>query len=496
MFDRGLSANITRAAGGLSLWTIIAIANPSGGLAQLPMMQPTPPTQPQGTTLPVEPNYTLCGGDRIRIDILDEPGISGEYSVPLGGTLSLPLVGNIDVLGATIDQADAAITNAYARYLKRPVITVTLLSPRPLNVWISGEVNNPGVRTIRLIQGEGALSGVQYPTVTQAIQLGGGVTLAADVRNIQVRRPQPSGAVQVINVNLWEVLQTGDRTQDLLLRDGDTIYVPTAISTNLTETRQLTSTGFAAPLEQPRTVAVVGEVYRPGTYAVTGAATASELRPGGLPTVIPAIQLAGGITPLADIRNIHIRRPTKIGTEQIISVNLWQLLQVGDLSQDATLQNGDTIVIPTATAVNPAEASDLATSSLAPRSIQVSVVGEVQRPGVVAVPPNTTLNQALLVAGGLRENRANRSNVELIRLNPDGTVSREIVALDFSEGLNNQNNPLLQNNDVVLVNPTGLARFSDNVEVALSPALRFRQTLDVPVLAIELLRLLGIIRRD
>jgi polysaccharide export outer membrane protein len=71
--------------------------------------------------------------------------------------------------------------------------------------------------------------------------------------------------------------------------------------------------------------------------------------------VTRAIDLAGGIKPLADVRRVQLRRLTKSGTEQLIDINLWQLLQTGDVSQDAILQDGDTIVVPTATVVNPAE---------------------------------------------------------------------------------------------------------------------------------------------
>jgi len=61
---------------------------------------------------------------------------------------------------------------------------------------------------------------------------------------------------------------------------------------------------------------------------------------GGLPTVTRAIQLAGGITSVADIRNIR-SMTTKTGAEQTLNIDLWQLLHNGDESRH-DCADGDT----------------------------------------------------------------------------------------------------------------------------------------------------------
>jgi polysaccharide export outer membrane protein len=99
----------------------------------------------------------------------------------------------------------------------------------------------------------------------------------------------------------------------------------------------------------------------------------------------------------------------------------------------------------------------------------VNIVGEVTRPGGVAVPPNTTLNQAILAAGGFNNSRARRNRVELIRLNPNGTVTKRTVAVDLAAGINETTNPLLRPNDVVVVGRSTLAETSDFLGSLLSP---------------------------
>ena len=300
---------------------------------------------------------------------------------------------------------------------------------------------------------------------------------------MQIRRRGAPGRQQQFSVDLFDLLRNGDLSQDISLRDGDTIFIPTTTTLNSAENRLLADATFASQPNVPLKIIVVGEVLRPGPYTVTSGnvvqnpagVTGPSALPGGAgnvvgdrPTVTRAIQLAGGITPSADIRRVEIRRPTRTGAEQLIAVDLWQLLQGGDLAQDAILQEGDTIAIPTATNIDPAEAPQIAAASFSPNLIRVNVVGEVARPGSVEVPPNTPLNQALLAAGGFN-NRARRSRVDLIRLNPNGTVSKRTIDINLAQGINDQSNPILRNNDVVVINRSGLASVSDTLGTILSP---------------------------
>ncbi len=469
---------------GLTLFALMGASWSSIAVAQLPTLQPEqlqqaplndrlrqlPQAPPINSSTQLQSSYILGGGDRVFIDVFQVPQYSGEYQVPVDGVLYLPLIGGISVQDLTLVQATNAIARAYSRLLKRPIITVRLLAPRPINVFVAGEVNRPGSFTLNLTSGAGNTPGVQYPTLTQGLIQAGGVTLTADISQIQVRRRRAGGgADQLFVVDFQNLLRTGDRTQDLTLRDGDTIFIPTATAVNLPQTRQLATASFAADPNRARTVAVVGEVKRPGSYILIGTATDRAGIIGGLPTVTLALQQAQGIRPLADIRNIQIRRLTSAGAEQIISVNLWQLLQNGDFSQDAILQEGDTVVVPKATEIPPAEAVELAQARFSPDTINVSVVGEVEAPSTLKVPPNTTLNQALLTAGGFKTSRARRSNVELIRLNPNGTVSRENVPVDFAQGANAKNNPILRDNDIVVVSRSNTARVADALNLFLSP---------------------------
>jgi polysaccharide biosynthesis/export protein len=243
---------------------------------------------------------------------------------------------------------------------------------------------------------------------------------------------------------------------------------------------------------RPLKIAVLGQVNRPGAYIISpisGTETSrtnlsdrtSAITGSQWPTVTKAIQTASGITQLANIRKIQIRRQQRGGVEKLIDLDLWKFLQEGEQNQDLTLRDGDSITIPMATNLDPAEATEIATSNFSPDTIKVSVVGEVMTPGLVTVTPNTSLNQAVLVSGGFKSGRSLQRDVELIRLNPNGTVSRRGISIDFSKNLDESTNPALRNNDIIVVKPNAVARTTDFLNLVVSPITG----------AIGLLKLLG-----
>jgi polysaccharide biosynthesis/export protein len=227
---------------------------------------------------------------------------------------------------------------------------------------------------------------------------------------------------------------------------------------------------------RPISIGVSGQVFRPGTYIVggdsPGSPTGGNINVNGItriPKLTFAIQSAGGITPKADIRTIQVRRPQMGRQDMVINVDLWRLLKEGDLSQDVLLRDGDSIVIPEATSVTAAEYTALALTTISPATINVNVVGEVRRPGLNQMIPNSPLNNAILMAGGFVPGRANPNKVQLIRLNPDGTITQKQLKVNIAGGIDPQSNPTLQNNDVIVVGRSGLASFSDSVGQVLAP---------------------------
>lgn len=442
--------------------------------ATLPRFEPEPsrPVVPAATVTPAA--YVLGSGDQIRVDVFRIEAYSGDYEVAIDGSLNLPMVGKVFIQGLTLEQAQGAIAQAYSTRLRRPIINIRLLSPRPLQISVAGEVSRPGGYTL-------GREGTQFPSLVNALQVAGGVTQSADVRQVLIQRragvSEPANEPPVIVADLWQFLTTGDARNNVTLRDGDTIFVPTRTTYDPEESRQLAVASFAADESQPLNIAVIGEVFRPGPYTVTGTARTGDAGlPGGSsggggipPTVTRAIQVAGGIKPQANIREIQIYRRTRSGQQQTIAINLWDLLAEGDITEDVVLQEGDSVFIPQAAELLPGELAEVAAASFSPDTIRINVVGEVDRAGTVEIPPNTPLSQGILAAGGFDNRRARTVDVELVRLNLNGSVTRRTIAVDFAAGIDDEANPLLQNNDVIIVQRSLSATVADTVNTITTP---------------------------
>jgi polysaccharide biosynthesis/export protein len=536
-------------------------------------------------------SYTLGPGDRLRVDIFNVPEYSGEFYVLGDGAINLPVVGAIPLQGLTIQRASAVLTSYFSRYVKRPIVTISVLAPRPVQfavagevtragsytipftpenrkfpsisqaiqlaggttqtanlrqvqvrraatgrivtvnlfdvlqrgntsqditlrdgdtiyisrseevspsdrlrlagsnlanqdatvkVAILGEVGKPGTYTLRGEAGAnvGGIGGrVTPPTLTEAIKIAGGSTASADLSKIKVRRNTRTGPGQTVPINLMSLLQSGDFGQDIILQDGDTILLPTATTINSANSSLVAASNLGPQAISPPKVIVVGEVNRPGTYTVKGESnnTNNNTQLAGvvaLPTITNAIQAASGIKPTANIRQIQLIRTNRNG-EQKIAIDLFKLIQNGDSSQDFILQEGDRIFIPMAQAANPEEVELVASSTLSPAAIKVNVIGEIAikagKGGSIDVPPNTTLNQALLIAGGFDNVRSNKNEVDFIRLNPNGTVTKRMIKLNFARGIDPENNPRLQNNDTIVIGRNNLTRIGDGFSTILTP---------------------------
>jgi len=403
--------------------------------------------------------YILGPGDRININIFEVAEFSGEYLVLVDGTVSLPLIGNVSVRGLTLSEAAELINRQYSPFLKRPFATVTLIVPRVTKIAIVGEVSSPGSYEIK----SGGNQNDPFPSITDVIELAGGITAAADIRSVYVRRIVENSE-QVYTVNLWQLLNRGNLDRDVFLRDGDEVIVATKDRLDRKESLQLIDANFGIKANQPIDVIVVGQVFRPGTYKLQPDKDLVEP-----PTVSQAIQKAGGINALADIRNIKLRRQKRDGSIETIDLDFWKLLTTGEITEDIILQQGDSINIPKVEKIDPTEAEILGKANFAPANITVYVVGELDKPGAIQVPLNTPLNQAIVAAGYFDLIRANRKKVDFVRLNEDGTVIKRKIKVDLSQNNASENNPILRQNDAIIVGRSGLTAFTDTIKTVVDP---------------------------
>jgi polysaccharide biosynthesis/export protein len=348
MLVPGLDKTMTRPAQSFVLAALTTLVTSTIATAE------TAPQPPKGSFTPyptlniqVDPNltnvnkadYVLGPGDQLQINMYGQADLfTGPSTVLVDGTISLPFVGRVPVAGRTVREVEVTVTDLYKKFFKRPNLTIVLAKPRQLTLAVSGEVVKPGTYPFTGVD--------QIPTVSQLLKLSGGVTPSADLRNVQIRRSKfgAPGVYESISVNLMKLIQEGDISQDIRMRDGDIVFIPVAAKPSLADFAAAADSSFAAANTDPLNIAVIGEVFRPGPYTVQASnsvvgqagtqGTPSGASGKNLPTVSQAVQLAGGIKPEADVRKIQVRRITRTGTEQLLAVDLWKLLVEGDIRQD------------------------------------------------------------------------------------------------------------------------------------------------------------------
>ena len=249
---------------------------------------------------------------------------------------------------------------------------------------------------------------------------------------------------------------------------------------------------------RPVRVAITGEVQRPGLYSIgrggTNQLTSSGVASGGgvniqtsgPPTLLEAIQKAGGLTAYGDLRHLTVQR--RMGAPgspvKTLQFDFWQSLSGGGPVTNPLLYDGDSISIPRAENLTEPELLAVASSTFAPDTITVNVVGEVARPGTQNVKANSPLSGALLSAGGLTR-RGSESNVRLLRLLPSGAIKQAQIRFNPAAPLGSAQNPPLQQGDVVVVDRHGWAKATDSLSDAVQPI--------GPIInASSLLRILGL----
>lgn len=277
----------------------------------------------------VAPNYILGPGDEIGITVYGYDEMAVQKVVLSDGTILMPLLNSVRVAGLTPDQLALQLERDLNNYLVEPDVSVSLLTLRPVEVTVTGEVQRPGpVRLRGLInsqQGGGNQPEDAIPSLSTALVRAGGITRYADLRGIELRRFDGNGGSAPTVINLWDAISSGSMAPDLVLQDGDTIYVPRLASGEVDQ--RLISRSSLAP-ETVR-VRVVGEVVNPGEVAVPPNSSVSS-----------AVAIAGGPTNDAELDDVVFVRMNEQGEIERYDMDLRNLMD------DFQVQDGDVVIVP------------------------------------------------------------------------------------------------------------------------------------------------------
>ena len=190
--------------------------------AQVPAQSPAQAVQSVFDRDSLTPDYRVAPGDVLQVFVWKEPELSREVRVRPDGYLTVPLIGDLFVVGKTPRGLAAELAQQLGQFVTGPVVTVTLKESIVLRFFVVGEVGKPG---------EFPLLG--RTTVMQAFALAGGFREYAKTDEVKVLRQELQVAggrartqETVLAVNYKALAQGQNLQQNLVLKPGDVIVVP------------------------------------------------------------------------------------------------------------------------------------------------------------------------------------------------------------------------------------------------------------------------------
>lgn len=255
----------------------------------------------QQETLPVN-DYKIGAKDVLQITVFELPDLNQTVRVSEDGSVSLSLLGKVDVAGLTAQELEKKLASILdQKYTKNAHVTVFIKEFQ--KVAVLGAIGKPGMYEL-----------VGPTTLLQIIAQAGGLTAQA-MSELYVYREGKDGQRSKITIKLEDLMAHGNQDFNIDLQPKDQVIIP---------------------IDQMQNVFVYGEVKTPGVVQFLSSKKI---------TLLQAIAQAGGTTEWAKKSGVMIkRRDKKTGKEMKVHANLKDI-ENGRIA-DIILEEGDVVIVP------------------------------------------------------------------------------------------------------------------------------------------------------
>ena len=329
-------------------------------------------------------DYRLGPGDELKIIIWSELGDETVYDVQVNpeGQVYVPILGILGVSGRTVGEFEQTVLGKLSDKFKHFKGQVTLSKVRTIQIFVVGEVEKPG-----------AMTSSGLATAFTALYQAGGPTARGSMRFIKVL----DSAGRSKQIDLYRYLLSGDRSQDIPLANGDTVFVP--------------------PVSNQ--VSIGGMVTRPAVYEITDNTTLSK-----------ALLMAGNVQAKAYSGRVKVTRWSGDRRRQAYDISLND--QTG--LDGFMLMNGDEIKVERATEKVGNE---------------VAIEGAITRPGEYAWSEEMKVADLITRAGGIIKEETSLQQGHILRKSAAG--KEELLSFNVKSALldDKAHNLALQPLDIV-----------------------------------------------
>jgi len=164
---------------------------------------------------PTPAPYRVQVNDVLEFMFFKNTELNQTRTVGPDGTVSLQLIGSVQVVDRTIEDITSELTKRYATDLVHPQVTVAVKEYSGLKVYVGGEVNAPGIQVYR-----GGL------TAVQAVVTAGGFRTTASLNSVVLIHKGPEGKPIGTVIDMSRVLKHAELERDVALAPADIIFVP------------------------------------------------------------------------------------------------------------------------------------------------------------------------------------------------------------------------------------------------------------------------------
>jgi len=227
-------------------------------------------------------NYLLGPGDMLKITVYNNPDLTLETRINETGTISFPLLGEVELGGITSSAAEKKLSNRLESggFVKQAQINILVVQFQSKMVSILGSVLKPGRYSLD-----------RSMNLTEVLALAGGVPAdGSDIITV-------IGKSGKIEYDLSNIVKKGDGSQNINLVGGEIIYIP------------------RAPMFY-----IYGEAQRPGLYRIERDMT-----------VMQALAMGGGPTVRGTQRGVQLHRRNASGVVEVLSPTLSDLVKQDDV---------------------------------------------------------------------------------------------------------------------------------------------------------------------
>lgn len=342
--------------------------------------------------IPTPKNFKLGSGDEIILSLWGETNSRESFILNKDGAIYYSNIGFINLSNKSVEDAEALLTEELSKIYstlkdKKTKLNVELGKTKSINVYFTGQVNNPGINLIH-----------PFSDIFSALVQSGGVNSNGSLRKVTLIRDGET--LNIYDFYTFFLKGINNFSDDRLL-DGDIIHIP--------------------PVE--KRVEIQGAVVSPSLFELLPGESFSEL-----------LFYASGYTDNSGTTITVIQTtPKELRSSDDFAKQILNLKIDGELN-NILINNGDIFIVNSITDVDS----------------KAKVLGRVKRSGEFSISNNFSLKRLLDLAGGFEDpifkQSINASNIVVIRKNQNSIYSDEFI-LNYTDA----NNFIIKPNDLILV---------------------------------------------